>query len=331
MGAQTQVTDYEAAANASQNQEEILRNLLAANRLDPQVEREMRIRDVRMTEELYNERTPADISDAPIELNYQQNMPACALGEVTPAIIKAAFKACGLLYVPGALDSAEVEQMRDAIEAAHNTMEKQDAPQWYDRPKLPTKEAAMKLAAARRWANEVGGCLAVDSPRAMYQILDMLERHGIQQLAQDYLGERPVMSAGKFMLWRVPGEGPSAGWHQDGRFLGDDLASLNVWTALTDCGPEEAPGMDLVLDYLDHYIMPDEESHFDWSVSDAQVEAMNVPVVTPNFKAGDMLMFDNWLLHRTCRRPGMTRTRYAIESWFFAPSRFPVGRTALLA
>ena len=136
----------------------------------------------------------------------------------------------------------------------------------------------------------------------------------------------------KFMLWRVPGEGPTAGWHQDGRFLGDDLATLNVWTALSDCG-EDAPGMDLVLDYLDHYIMPDTESHFDWSVSDAQVDAMRdrVSVVTPKFKAGDMVMFDNWLLHRTARRPGMTKTRYAIESWFFAPSKFPIGRTALLA
>lgn len=326
-----QVSDYDAAANATEDKEEILRNLLAANRLDPQGEREVRIRDARMTEELYGERTPADISDAPVELRYEQNMPTCALPDITPEIISAAFKACGLLYVPAAIDAGEVGRMREAIETAHNSMESPVEPQWHDRPKLSDKQATMRLAAARQWANEVGGCLAVDSPRAMYQILDMLERHGIQQLAQDYLGERPVMSAAKFMLWRVPGEGPSAGWHQDGRFLGDDLASLNVWTALTDCGPEVAPGMDLVLEYLDHYIMPAEDSHFDWSVSDSQVEALNLPVITPHFKAGDMLMFDNWLLHRTCRRPGMTETRYAIESWFFAPSKFPIGRTALLA
>ncbi|NND69790.1 MAG: hypothetical protein HKN19_19525 [Halioglobus sp.] len=326
-----QVSDYEAAANATDDREEILRNLIAANRLDPQADREMRIRDLRLTETLYGERTPARISDAPVELQYEQNMPACPLQAITPEIIAAAFRAKGLLYVPGAIDSEEVERMREAIETAHNSMETESEPVWNNRPKLPNKESALKLAAARGWANDVGGCLGVDSPRAMYQILDMLDRHGIQQLAQDYLGERPVMSAAKFMLWRVPGDGPTAGWHQDGRFLGDDLASLNVWTALTDCGPEVAPGMDLVLDYLDHYIMPDEDSHFDWSVSDAQVEALNIPIATPWFKAGDMLMFDNWLLHRTCRRPGMTKTRYAIESWFFAPSKFPIGRTAFLA
>ncbi len=326
-----QVSDYEAAANATENQEEVLRNLLEANRLDPQGEREARIRDVRMTEELYGERTPANISDEPVELKYEQNMPACSLENITPEIISAAFKATGMLYIPGAVDNEDVERMRNAIEAAHNSMEEKDESQWHNPPRLPTKDSALKLAAARRWANQVGGSLAVDSPRAMYQILDMLERHGIQKIAQDYLGERPVMSAAKFMLWRVPGDGPSAGWHQDGRFLGDDLASLNVWTALTDCGPEVAPGMDLVPEYLDHYIMPAEDSAFDWSVSDSQVESLNLPVITPQFKAGDMLMFDNWLLHRTCRRPGMTVTRYAIESWFFAPSKFPIGRTALLA
>lgn len=326
-----QVSDYEAAANATEDQEEVLRNLLEANRLDPQGEREARIRDVRMTEELYGERTPANISDEPVELKYEQNMPACSLEKITPEIISAAFKATGMLYIPGAVDNEDVERMRNAIEAAHNSMEEKDESQWHNPPRLPTKDSALKLAAARRWANQVGGSLAVDSPRAMYQILDMLERHGIQKIAQDYLGERPVMSAAKFMLWRVPGDGPSAGWHQDGRFLGDDLASLNVWTALTDCGPEVAPGMDLVPEYLDHYIMPAEDSAFDWSVSDSQVESLNLPVITPQFKAGDMLMFDNWLLHRTCRRPGMTVTRYAIESWFFAPSKFPIGRTALLA
>jgi hypothetical protein len=91
--------------------------------------------------------------------------------------------------------------------------------------------------------------------------------------------------------------------------------------------------MDLVLEYLDHYVMPAEDSPFDWTVSDRQVDEFRkrVPVVSPRFKAGDMLLFDNWLLHRTNRRPGMTSTRYAIESWFFAPSVFPEGRIAMTA
>ena len=39
----------------------------------------------------------------------------------------------------------------------------------------------------------------------------------------------------------------------------------------------------------------------------------------------------HWLLHRSWRIPGMTTQRYAIESWFFAPSAFPGGRVPMRA
>ena len=35
----------------------------------------------------------------------------------------------------------------------------------------------------------------------------------------------------------------------------------------------------------------------------------NVPIVTPKFSAGDMLIFDHWLLHRTHRDRSMTDYR----------------------
>ena len=47
-------------------------------------------------------------------------------------------------------------------------------------------------------------------------------------------------------------------------------------------------------------------------------------VAAPRFKAGDALLFDQMFLHRTGVRPGMTRERLAIESWFFAGSTFPM-------
>ena len=43
----------------------------------------------------------------------------------------------------------------------------------------------------------------------------------------------------------------------------------------------------------------------------------------PVFEPGDALLFDNMLLHRTAADATMTQARYAIESWFFAPSRYP--------
>jgi len=322
------------AANEAGNPAAALRKLMAANRLDPDTDREILIQNLRVTQELYGLRTPAPLGEPPASLSYEQGMPACALGEITPEIIRAAFASSGCLYVPNALDAKTTDILRDAVEEAQNACRaEQPDPQWCSHPKLPTPRDVFNVASARTFAHSSGGCLAADSPRAMFLILDMFERSGVTALARKYLGEDPVLSASKFMLWRVSA-GEEAGWHQDGRFLGEgmDIASLNVWTALTDCG-ESAPGMELVLDYPDHYIMAASDSAFDWAVSNSQVDEMRkrVPVVIPRFRAGDMLMFDQWLLHRTSRRPDMPDTRYAIESWFFAPSVFPVGRTALRA
>ena len=35
------------------------------------------------------------------------------------------------------------------------------------------------------------------------------------------------------------------------------------------------------------------------------------------------MLFDHLCLHRTAIEPTMKKTRYAIESWFFAPSVYP--------
>ena len=43
----------------------------------------------------------------------------------------------------------------------------------------------------------------------------------------------------------------------------------------------------------------------------------------PVFEAGDALLFDEMLLHRTAIEPEMTHERYTLESWFFAPSHYP--------
>jgi hypothetical protein len=337
MGVDIQATDLDAAAKVATEAGkpvEALRQLIAANRLAPNSEREILIRDLRLNTNLYGPRTPASVGEAPT-LSYEQEMPTCSMAEITSDLVRAAFAERGCIYIPGALDKGTADTLRTAIDNAQNAWpEEQPDPRWYSQPKMASREHAIQVAAARDFAHRSEGTLAADSPRAMFLICDMLERTGVSALAEKYLGEAPVMSADKFMLWRVGPGDSNGGWHQDGRFLGEGMkiASLNIWTALTDCG-ESAPGMDLVLDNFNHYIMAEQGSHFDWAVSDAQVDELRsrTPVVTPRFKAGDMLMFDHWFLHRTGRRPEMTDTRYAIESWFFAPSVFPVGRSAMIA
>jgi hypothetical protein len=67
-------------------------------------------------------------------------------------------------------------------------------------------------------------------------------------------------------------------------------------------------------------------SWFDWAVSDDVVAryATDTPVVRPEFRAGDIAVFDDMLLHRTATDPSMNQTRYSFETWAFAPSAYPV-------
>lgn len=312
---------------------QVLRDLVSQNRQAPDAQREAEIRDLRLAGSSTPGRGRGD--GASVELVEREAMPSCAIGDVSPAVVRAAFEKAGCLYIPNVLSSEEVQTLCKSIEQTQQTQARGDKdPAFNNPPQLHTAEEKIKLATARDFAQGVGGCLAVDAPRTFYQCCDMLERHGLVDLARDYLEDAPVFSASKFMLWKVPPVGPDTGWHQDGRFLADmhEIKSMNVWTALTDCG-EDAPGMELVLDYLDYFVMPAEDSHFNWSVSDRQVDDFRakVPVVIPKFKAGDMLLFDHWLLHRTSRLEGMTQQRYAIESWFFAESAFPGGRLSMTA
>jgi hypothetical protein len=60
------------------------------------------------------------------------------------------------------------------------------------------------------------------------------------------------------------------------------------------------------------------------------VSDLGVPVLRPKLGPGDALLFDHLFLHRTGVDPGMTRERYAIESWFFAPSSYPEGQIPIV-
>ncbi len=68
-----------------------------------------------------------------------------------------------------------------------------------------------------------------------------------------------------------------------------------------------------------------------WSVGPTEAERIAGGVTArPAFAPGDALLFDHLTLHRTGVGPGMSRDRYAIESWFFAPSTYPQAQVPLL-
>jgi ectoine hydroxylase-related dioxygenase (phytanoyl-CoA dioxygenase family) len=145
-------------------------------------------------------------------------------------------------------------------------------------------------------------------------------------LVAEFFGERPAMSVNKCALRRIPGGPPrTPDFHQDGSFLGEDIRTLNVWLALTDCGVD-APSLDVVPRRLAGVLPTGVNRAWQpWTVSKFTVAEVlhDPPVVRPVFEPGDALLFDHLLVHRTGTAEGMQEVRYAVENWFFAPSAYP--------
>jgi ectoine hydroxylase-related dioxygenase (phytanoyl-CoA dioxygenase family) len=129
----------------------------------------------------------------------------------------------------------------------------------------------------------------------------------------------------------MPADSRCPDFHQDGAFLGDRIRTVDCWIALSDCGPGTgAPAIDLVARRLDGVLETGEGSQFPWTVSEATARAVaGDTLVSPVFAPGDALFFDERLLHRTSTGPDVA-ARYAIESWFFAPSAYPDGQVPIV-
>jgi len=237
----------------------------------------------------------------------------------------------GHVLVRGLVPPERVACLRDAVDRsfeAHHAAGRHGSTaalrSWCD-----PLEGVPDLDAHRFMVRAAAGVLAADSPRALFELLATMRSLGIDRMVAEYFGERPALSVKKCTLrrvrlldWRVYWRLYLANWHQDGAFLGRDVRTVNAWFALSPCG-RDAPGMQLVPARLDRLLATGERgTSFDWTVS-RQTVARAFPQGTvwePEFQAGDVLFFDHWFLHRTAPRLGQWRTRYAIESWFFAPS-----------
>jgi hypothetical protein len=222
-----------------------------------------------------------------------------------------------------------IDRALDAYDGCADQPRGTSAPPWY----VPFDADARKyrVGGRRAWVRASGALWTADSPRMLFELLDMVEATGIGALVEDYFGERPALSANKCTLRRVPPDA-STNWHQDGAFLGRDVTTLNLWLALSPCGTD-APGLDIVPRRFDEVLPTGTDGAlFDWSVSpDLVEEAAGGPdaIQRPEFGPGDALLFDHVFVHRTAIAPGMTRDRWAIETWFFAPSTYPDGQIPL--
>lgn len=254
-------------------------------------------------------------------------LPSVPADELSAPTIRAALLHSGCLLVRGLVEPGRAAELQAGIDEAFAERERVDAGEpggpWY-RPFVPEEEYAASVAIGRGFVGKGSGLWTADSPRLLFELLETYERAGVRAAVSDYLGERPAISVNKGTLRRAAPKVGTEWWHQDGAFLGSGIRSLNIWLSLNDSGVE-APGLEVVPRRLEEIVEKGTEgADFDWSVGDAVVERVSGGrLAWPHFAAGDALLFDHMFLHRTGTTAQMTKTRYATETWFFAPSAYP--------
>ena len=294
-----------------------------------------RNRDVRIEEQLLELRYQAYArASHPSEPPFQpetvvDEFPDAVIPEIdaaalSPERVRSAILNHGSIIVRGLVGQARVDLLvRDidrAFEAYDAHREKRDIPDraaWFQ----PFKYE--KTFIEREFRRTAGGVLAVDSPRALFDVVETFEEAGIGDLVREYFSEPAALLAKKWTLRRTSHKAGPSDWHQDGSFMGRDIRSLDVWVALSHCG-DDAPGIDVVGRRLDEIVERGTEgAHLKWTVGPGVVERVaEGKIVRPIFEPGDALIFDHMNLHCTAVDPAMTRDRYAIEAWFFAPSTY---------
>lgn len=266
--------------------------------------------------------------------------PEIDASELTTDKLASAVRHHGCLLVRGLLDAEQVEQFKGVIDkslaafkARVEGTSSDGSEVWCSFFEPSEAYGQYDVMGGRHFLVPQGSMYTGDSPRALKTLLDFFDGANLQAVLTEYFGERPALSLKKGTLRHVPYT-TGTGWHQDGAFMSRGIRSCNVWVTLTDCGGDStAPGLEWIPRRLDELV--ETGSHgalFDWAVGDGLADelAIDAPVIRPVFNAGDALLFDDLLLHRTGISPGMDTNRYALEHWFFSPSHYPAEQLPIL-
>lgn len=322
---------------------------LNRRRPDPEIERRL----IELRRFAFSEPSPADQPATwpprvPDLFPDETGIPEIPRSEVTGDALRSAVFHHGALLVRGLLDTVSAEGLvekidqvledRRAYHAGQATVTTNSSFVPFDAPSdtasRDTQEFTRDLAYGRALLDAQGCVLAIDAPRVFFELVERFDQAGVGELARSFFGEQPAILGKKWTLRRaspdlndedryrdIPVSNP--GWHQDGAFMGD-VRSLNVWVALSECG-DDAPSIDIVARRLEGIVETGTHgAPFAWAVGEATAgRVANGAIVRPRLSPGDALLFDHLLLHKTDNRPGMTRSRYAIEAWFAAGSSYP--------
>lgn len=254
--------------------------------------------------------------------------PEVGRDDLTVEVLGGAIVHHGCLIVRGLVDEERALTLREhvdhSIDARDRMAAGEAAPgddEWY-RPFEPRDPLTNR---ERHWVREAGGMLTADAPQVLWEVLEGLGRAGAIDAITDYLGEPPVLSVNKCVLRKLRHSAPT--WHQDGKFLGSTVRTVDVWLALTECGAgTTAPGLDIVPTRFEELLVTQTDGAiFQDSIGQAVVDraAPDRPWVTPHFAPGDSILFDERFVHRSSVGEAFEADRYAVETWFFAASAFP--------
>jgi hypothetical protein len=254
----------------------------------------------------------------------ERGLPEIEASKLSCAVLGGAVVTHGALRVNGLVSRTTADALRDAIERSFEARTRtargeaeDEGSQWF----VPFAPGRAKAEGFGR----DGFVRVVDAPRIMLDLVDIFTTTGVRSAVTEYFNERPAMIANKWVLRRTPTGKAGPDLHQDGAFLGEGIRTIDCWIALSDCGPGTGrPGIDLVPRRFDRVVPGGGEAEFPWSLPEelALEVAGDAEIVSPTFAAGDALFFDERLPHRTTVGTELT-TRYAIESWFVAPSSYP--------
>jgi hypothetical protein len=262
-------------------------------------------------------------------------IPEIADGRLTTEILGGSILHHGALIVRGFLDRERALDLHSRVVAAlddRDTLEDKTKAGDGGGRYRPFDTVAPSVPAERAWVRQVGGMLMADAPEIMVELLGIFAGSGAAEAITGYLGERPALSYNKCVLRRLVESHPT--WHQDGAFMGSDIRAVDIWLSLSRCGGDAAaPGLDLVPKRIDDLLETGTKgSIFPNSIGPGVIEEVSTdaPPQTPLFEPGDAIIFDDRFVHRSSAERTFTEERYAVESWFFAPSRFPEGYVPIL-
>jgi hypothetical protein len=300
--------------------------LTEANRRQRDPRLEKRLVDLRFDAYTQTEWTlqrpewPRDVED----LFPGEHIPEVAREQLTVERLRSGIMHHGSLLVRGLANEDQVHQLTGDIEKALVAFDSHSAGENRSDLKGWFQPFTQDETSNRRVRRKRGAVLAVDSPPALFDLVETFEHAGADRLVRDYFAEPPMMLAKKVVLRRVhPHEMATEGWHQDGAFMGVGIRSLNIWLSLSHCG-DDAPGLDVVGRRFDELVETGGEGTFNtWATNPQAAEQVGAgAVVRPIFEPGDALLLDHLTLHRTAAAADMTNDRYAIETWCFAPSTY---------